>query len=52
MPGFRELLNATKVLDDVALDKYILLRDAFLSRRRSQVYDGDPPDEEEPPPAK
>jgi phospholipid-binding lipoprotein MlaA len=47
-----KLLNASKVLDDVALDKYILLRDAYLSRRRSQVYDGDPPDEEEPPPAK
>ncbi len=47
-----KLLNATKVLDDVALDKYILLRDAYLSRRRSLVYDGDPPDEEEPPPAK
>jgi phospholipid-binding lipoprotein MlaA len=47
-----KLLNAGKVLDDVALDKYILLRDAYLSRRRSQVYDGDPPDEEEPPPAK
>ena len=47
-----KLLNATKVLDDVALDKYILLRDAYLSRRRSQVYDGDPPEEEEPPPAK
>jgi phospholipid-binding lipoprotein MlaA len=47
-----KLLNAGKVLDDVALDKYILLRDAYLSRRRSQVYDGDPPDEEEPQPAK
>ena len=47
-----KLLNATRVLDDVALDKYILLRDAYLSRRRSQIYDGEPPDEEEPPPAK
>lgn len=47
-----KLLNASKVLDDVALDKYILLRDAFLSRRRSQVYDGDPPEEEEPSTAK
>jgi len=47
-----KLLNASKVLDDIALDRYILLRDAYLSRRRSQVYDGDPPDEVEPPPAK
>jgi phospholipid-binding lipoprotein MlaA len=47
-----KLLNASQILDDVALDKYILLRDAYLARRRNQVYDGDPPDEEEPPPAK
>ncbi|NRF66617.1 VacJ family lipoprotein [Aquincola sp. S2] len=51
-----KLLNATRVLDDVALDKYILLRDAYLARRRNQVYDGDPPEEQdtkaaEPPPA-
>ncbi len=43
-----KLLNASRVLDDVALDKYILLRDAYLSRRRSQIYDGEPPDEPEP----
>jgi phospholipid-binding lipoprotein MlaA len=41
------LLSASKVLDDVALDKYILLRDGYLARRRNQVYDGNPPDEEE-----
>ncbi|WP_284615797.1 MlaA family lipoprotein [Aquabacterium humicola] len=44
------LLSASKVLDDVALDKYILLRDGYLARRRSQVYDGDPPDDEETKP--
>ncbi len=43
------LLNATRLLDDVALDKYVFTRDAYLSRRRSQVYDGDPPDVPEAP---
>lgn len=40
-----ELLSASKLLDDVALDKYSFLRDAYLARRRSQVYDGNPPEE-------
>jgi phospholipid-binding lipoprotein MlaA len=40
------LLGASQVLDDVALDKYIFLRDAYLARRRNLVYDGEPPDEE------
>ncbi|WP_395703814.1 VacJ family lipoprotein [Aquabacterium sp.] len=43
-----KLLNASRVLDDIALDKYILLRDAYLARRRSLIYDGNPPDEDEP----
>jgi phospholipid-binding lipoprotein MlaA len=37
------LLQATSVLDDIALDKYTFVRDAYLQRRRSLVYDGDPP---------
>jgi phospholipid-binding lipoprotein MlaA len=46
------LLGASKVLDDIALDKYTFVRDAYLQRRRSLVYDGDapePPDESKPP---
>jgi len=39
------LLDATKMLDEVALDPYTFTRDAFLQRRRSAVYDGNPPDE-------
>ncbi len=39
------LLTAGRVFDEIALDKYVLLRDAFLSRRRSLIYDGDPPEE-------
>jgi phospholipid-binding lipoprotein MlaA len=47
-----ELLGASRLLDGVALDKYNFVRDAYLQRRRSQVYDGDPPplpEEAEPP---
>jgi len=43
------LLSATKALDELALDKYSLVRDGYLARRRRLVYDGDPPDEPEPP---
>lgn len=42
------LLTATNLLDDIALDKYIFVRDAYLARRRSLIYDGDPPDEPAP----
>ena len=40
-----QLLQATDMLDQVALDPYTFTRDAFLQRRRSAVYDGNPPDE-------
>lgn len=43
-----KLLDAGKVLDDIALDKYVLIRDAYLARRRSQIYDGSPPEDDEP----
>ena len=38
------LLGASRILDEIALDKYVFVRDAYLSRRRNQVYDGDPPE--------
>lgn len=38
-----DLLAADKVIEEAALDKYAYLRDAYLQRRRSQVYDGTPP---------
>lgn len=41
------LLGASRVLDDIALDKYSFVRDAYLARRRSLVYDGNPPDDDE-----
>lgn len=50
-----DLLGASRVLDEIALDKYTFVRDAYLARRRSLVYDGEPPpepeDEEQAPPA-
>lgn len=45
------LLSAERLLADVALDKYSFLRDAYLARRRSLVYDGNPPDEPADEPA-
>jgi phospholipid-binding lipoprotein MlaA len=41
------LLSATGLIDDIALDKYAFVRNAYLQRRRSLVYDGNPPDEAE-----
>ncbi len=38
------LLGATRVIDDIALDKYTFVRDAYLQRRRSLVFDGDAPE--------
>lgn len=45
------LLSATRAIDEVALDKYVLIRDGYLARRRNQVYDGNPPEEPEEPEA-
>ena len=41
------LLQSEKILDEAALDKYSFVRDAWLQRRRNQVYDGSPPREKE-----
>ncbi|RYF74839.1 MAG: VacJ family lipoprotein [Comamonadaceae bacterium] len=40
------LLRAGRLLDDAALDKYSFTRDAWLQRRRSEVYDGNVPESE------
>lgn len=39
------LLRAGQLLQDAALDKYSFTRDAFLQRRRSEIHDGNLPDE-------
>jgi phospholipid-binding lipoprotein MlaA len=36
------LLSLDRLLDG-ALDRYQFIRDAYLQRRRNQVYDGNPP---------
>jgi phospholipid-binding lipoprotein MlaA len=41
------LLRAEAALEGAALDKYQFIRDLWLQRRRSQVYDGSPPREKE-----
>ncbi|MGH8722355.1 MAG: MlaA family lipoprotein, partial [Burkholderiales bacterium] len=40
-----DLLGASRILEQAALDKYVFQRDAYLQRRRSLVYDGRPPRE-------
>ena len=40
-----ELLEASSILEQAALDRYIFQRDAYLQRRRSLIYDGSPPRE-------
>lgn len=42
------LLDATRLLDTIALDRYIFVRDAYLQRRRSLIYDGDEPPAPDP----
>lgn len=44
-----DLLGASRVIDGLALDKYSFVRDAYLQRRRSLVYDGEVPDDPIPP---
>jgi phospholipid-binding lipoprotein MlaA len=36
-------LDAGQLLEDAAFDKYSFLRDGYMQRRRSQIYDGEPP---------
>ncbi len=39
------LFDATGLVEEAALDKYTFVRDSWLQRRRSLVYDGNPPRE-------
>lgn len=40
-----DLLDASRILEEAALDKYVFERDAYLQRRRNLIYDGNPPRE-------
>ncbi len=42
------LLGASRALDQIALDKYSFVREAFLAQRLNMVFDGNPPDAWEP----
>lgn len=44
------LLRASNLLDDVALDKYAFVRDAYLQRRQNLIYEGFPPEDDLPEP--
>lgn len=44
-----QYLKAGQVVEEAALDKYSFIRDAYLQRRRNQVYDGNPPEEDAEP---
>jgi phospholipid-binding lipoprotein MlaA len=44
-----DLLDASRILEEAALDKYVFQRDAYLQRRRSLVNDGNPPRVERAP---
>jgi len=37
------LLPSDRVVEEAALDKYAYIRDAYLQRRRNQIFDGRPP---------
>jgi len=43
------LLTTTKLIGDVAFDRYIFVRDAYLARRLELLWDGAPPFEDFPP---
>lgn len=38
-----QLLDAEEILEDTVVDRYSFIRDGYLMRRQSLVYDGDPP---------
>ena len=40
-----DLLKTSNLLEEASLDKYSFTRDAYLQYRRSQIYDGNPPDD-------
>ncbi len=41
-----DLLSASRVLEQAAIDPYIFMRDAYLQHRRNLIYDGNPPQDE------
>jgi phospholipid-binding lipoprotein MlaA len=48
-----QLLGATRIMEQAAIDPYVFMRDAYLQHRRNLIYDGEPPREimDAPPPS-
>jgi len=42
-----DLLGTSNLLSEAAIDKYSFTRDSYLQYRRNQIYDGNPPDDDE-----
>ncbi len=40
------LLKASAMLEEAALDRYSFVRDAYLARRRSVIFEGNPPEDD------
>lgn len=40
-----QLLNVETIIEDTVIDRYSFIRDGYMMRRQSLVYDGDPPRE-------
>ncbi len=47
--GRANLLRTGALIEEAALDKYSFTRDAYLQLRRSEIYDGEPPELENGP---
>ncbi len=45
-----DLLSASRVLEQAALDRYSFVRDAFLQQRENLIHDGNPPEDFDYPP--
>ncbi len=43
------LLGVGAMVEEAALDKYSFVRDVYLQRRSSEIYDGNVPVEPDPP---
>lgn len=41
-----DLLHTTDLVEDISLDQYIFVREAYFQRRKDQIYDGNPPDDD------
>jgi len=41
------LLDASTLVQGIALDRYLFVRDSYLQRRRNLVWDGEPPEDDE-----